>query len=1054
MAFPIDPKDTYDVTISGAGHADLKPRSQVILLDLTPNLADELHIDCMPKNASDGSFLDLTDIVRGDKIDVNREGQVSFFGEVIDVKQNRSNGQHSVRILAYSDESLLTNFPLNRVIYNGFRDNLSWELEADLKNDLKFGIKPLLFAEVFRPHGHYDARYTVDNFGAAGTTVGIIRNDGVNNDQVAVLFQAEQNTIEKLWVYIHDSEVVAAPATGPITLDFQDAVDDGAGTILPGGNVLTTRSGANAQKSVSVSPKESWTSVTTGLTYTSPSTITGSDLAWSVETSTTGSNLARTIVTAVAGTPLGHLKAVRIESDGVQGNITRIITDAPDAEAVKAPSGWVCMQFQLSATGVEGQFEVFVDQGAGRQVAAIIRLTSDTLKVVTGITGDEVETVFGPSLSATTKYYLFLRLDLERMTYDVWLGDETPGVFVKAGQNFDFFDRNTFTETPTEIVRYAVEVNDAVSSGDGIELGWVSGAEIGFQGSGRYPGAWTQVDFSDDPIEVNPGEWYSIVVRDPDAASTGIYNWGATVSTSRSVNATSFLYYETNDGGTTWTVPIYTVVPFNTPVEFPFVVEYSESWVPAEEEIHFIVDYDNDEVDWSTGTVRTGVVATPFYFGSGLAVPGDAMTGPGTFNVVRFGEYANPPQGGLIQSANEMRVPDVVDFIVKEFSSITLVAVDSSFNTAAFQVDSLSVKYDPALVPLRQLANRFGALFYLTAEAVPTFVFEPVKIITDIDVTNLQDNEYVLSMDRNFYGAGIGEEDALRLRTNTIGIKENITFSHFPAIGATPSTKFTAVAHDVETALGYDAWDSVEVFPKENFFENILEFAEAKKAIYGVQLIEGDIIVQGYWPLSPAGGNRPGRLDVNAIIRIIDPDLPNGLALTGIANVFKVQRILYDGITNRTKLTVSNRNLYRSSEEDLQVLRNVLNGVEDDDPRLDIPRVKTVAGSISASGEPTLYMALRFNSGELIDSLGYRRILCNQVVHDDGYVSYTAFFPAGIGTIASDVQRIDEIILYDDEFAGSAIVTADMSSEKDLISKFSPSRLHVTIYILDSDQAA
>ena len=1043
MPLPTDPKGTYVVTITGSGHADLTPRSEVKLLDLTPNQADELFIDCMPFDSSTGLILDITAIVRGDKINVIRDGQVSFFGEIIDVEQNRDNAEHSVRIHAYSEEHLLSNFPLNRVIYNGFRDLLEWEafLQA---SPTKFGIKPLLFAEVFRPHGVYDVAEASVGFSSTNNN-GAVFNDGIEDVRVAILFRPRAATINKIWAWLRE-EIPATITTGEMVLELYDVIDDGAGVTIPGTNVQNRRSGASTQLKIATSPKETWGGATLG-TYTAPSTITGSDLAWEVETSTTGSNLARVFTTAVAGTPLGDFQAVRIESDGTQGNITRIITDAPDSETTKSPSGWVNFQFQLSATGVEGTFEVFVDQGAGRKLAVLIRLTSDTLKVVTGITGDEVETQFGPTLTASKKFYLFLKINLERMTFDVWLGDETPGTFTKAGQNFDFFDRNTFTATPTEIRRWAVEVNDAVSSGDGIELGFVSGQEIGFEGAGRWPGAWALVDYSDDPIDVSPGRWYALVARDLLTANDGYYTWGLTNNTNRQANSPDFLFYQTRDGGTTWTLPS------GGDRGFPFVIEYPDSWKAALEGFDFIVDYDNNLIDWAGGTTIAGIVNTDVYQAIG-GIGGNDMEGPGTFNVVRIGEYINPPQGGLIQSANEMRLPDVINFIVIEFSSITLINVDSSFNTAAFQVDALSVKYDPPLTALRQLANRFNGLFYLTAEAVPTFVFEPVKLIGNINVSSLQDNEYVLSMDENFFGAGIDEQDALRVRTSTMGIKENVTFSHFPVVGADPSIKFTSVAHDVETALGYEAWDDVEVFPKESFRENIIEFAEAKKGVFGIQLIEGDVLVDGYWPPSPPGGNRPGRLDVNGIIRLIDPDLPNGLNLTGTNNVFKIQRLLYDGIAHRTKITLSNRNLYRSSAEDLQDMRNVLNGVELDDPRIDIPRVKTAAGSISAGGNPTLFMALLFNDGELFDSLGYQRIRCDQFVHDDGFVSYTAFFPAGVGTIASDVQRIDKIELHDDPLADSVIVTVDMSSEKDLISKFSPNRLHVTIYIADLDQSA
>jgi len=1009
-------EDHFKLKIFSA--ATIEPVCEVVTIERIWNRADEAILDIYPEDKA-GGFVDLDQVKRGDELEVRIDESVAFYGEVISKKEVRSDPGDKVRLVCHELTRRLAERQLDRVIYNGFRDGVEWETEADgleVVNDIRFGIRPLQKVEVFNPQGSWNVKNATGNAGVGAG--GVIREDGTFDRQVGILFQARSYTIEKIWAYIRDGETTTTP--GPpdfdVLLEIQGVKDDGsaAGRLVPDGTAIVRRSGNPAAQFVAARlPKETWQGITVPATITTTGTnaISGADMQWDVD-AVDGSGQISLFATAAAGTRFGMAKAIRLEHDpGVGTNITSVSTPEPGDPSIvlyPSPSGWVCFQFQISgSTSVEGKFEVFVDDAGTDRVAARILVENNLFKVVEGISGNETKTTFLDAAginftwSTATKYYLFLRLNITNQLYDVWWGDETPGTFVKVGQNFDFYDRATYTGNVNRISKWAVTVTDSAVAGEGIELGFMSGQEVGFRGVGRWPGAWTQVDFSADPVDVVPDQWYAIIARGIGTSTNDSFNWGVVTGTvGVHSGGTSAKYRTTTDGGTTW------VDAFGTlGWEFPHMVEYSDSWEPKLENVDFVVDYDRKKINWTVGTVRTGVPLTSVLIGGGAALPGvDAMQGPGAFNLVRTGEYLNPSVDGIIEPANKMRVQDLVDHLIGFEPTIIGTAIDAVYDTATWDRDLFIIKQASTLEALRILARESNAIFTLTAQASPTFKWEVVTPITGFDPSAPADHQHVLSMDPNYFS----DDDALRVVKSNVGIEENETFTAFPVFGAVPDFQVTKINHALEVTLGRRIERPPETFPKETDTERLWLFAEALNEVHGRQIVGGEIEVEGYWPLDP---DEVGRLDINGIIRFINPSAPNGTDLSGTANVSKIQRLRYRGLENKTEVTLSNQPLHRSTEIELDELRNLLNGIQPANPNEDIRRTGLATGSVSATGNTKVYMALYVNDVEM-DKLGYRRILCEQRVHDDGYISYLAYFPKDVGTISSDIFPVDKLVMF------------------------------------------
>jgi len=290
---------------------------------------------------------------------------------------------------------------------------------------------------------------------------------------------------------------------------------------------------------------------------------------------------------------------------------------------------------------------------------------------------------------------------------------------LKFGLNFNDFLVSETVEGATSGAKGIVESNYNLQPGDGFSEIHLS-TEIGtFQSSEDVDGfistvqrnttdvsfrqrslcqdmwKWAQVDFSDNPIDVNDLNNLAIVIRqktqavvdiglDPDPPAfdaPAAIKLGITRGESNSLSDAFSVFSE--DNGDTW---IKVLASNESPPMF--IIEYADSWIEQIEGRHFTVDYDDLELVWGGGAnQQSGSFTDDLY---------RLLRSPEVFRTVRLTQYTNPDSGGIVRIDRKMRLRDV---IVKLVSFIDdplnpgfppLVIIDKNLNGIDDEVESVS----------------------------------------------------------------------------------------------------------------------------------------------------------------------------------------------------------------------------------------------------------------------------------------------------------------------------------------------------------------------------
>ena len=1037
-------KFKFRIIASDASYTDIEPKGAPIPLRFDFNRSDQLAARLRPEDVNKVA-VDLDLIREGDFVEFQLDNEVSHFGRIFTRRTVRLGGVNRVEIESHDLLGDLDNFQINQHIFQEYDDLKAVQVFNEVFPEQIFfslmdeGIKPLAAAEVMEPFGV---------FGNAGTSTSDVQatriafNTTNNEERMIIIFRPKFTTIEKLWLMLSDFGGQSNNIfLNPVQVSLQNVTDGIAAIPLDliqdqsGSALLKTRSGSDAIINLTTEVKEPWDNATDDGTV-----LTQSRLNWA--TTANGTDTA-TIITAAAVFNFGSQRFCRLTHNSGGGNNVSINTTVPGTDPDFSASGWVTIQVQMNNASVNADIDIHLTDDI---VGARVRISGGN---VTLHFGDSQTNQFITGYSTATIHTFYFRIRPKRLEFDFefHVGTSWSGGATAVGVNFPVLNFTSFTSPPARITEYTISANE-IGVNYQLDIGWVDGNEIPI---GLLREGLSQVDFSDDPVDVEEDQYICLVVR---AATSQLLvadhiNWAPVFANlKRKSPEMRFLRSNNADAG----VPVWAESISGSRFEFPFLVEYAETFKRVFEGRDFIIDYDLKRVFWNKGSFRA-IVAPRIYPGG--------INGSRLFDVARISEYRNPSTNGIIETATEMRLPSVVKFVGNFSSLFTNIIVDGNsdgmddndgvgFNTSAFAIPVYIAEQASALQIMRNLSDEYNAIIYVTASQTPDLHFELTKQIVDIDINSPGVHEFVLSMERN-----IGSADAHRVKKHNVGPAENEVRNIFPVFGAklgSTNLRIVKKNHPLIDIVGEKRREP-ETFPNETTEEKLWKFGEALDAAFGIQLIEGDIEVTGYWP--PAPTPLTGKLDINGIIRLIDSRLPNGLDVTGTNNVFKIQSLSYNGIANKTTISVSNRNLHRFTEERLDELRNLMNGIQPTKPT-EVLKDKTVDKDtlrLSFAALTDVYMALFVDNSEIEtpDTAGYNRIRTSIRTQTDGYISFTAAFPENVGNTKNARFPVDEIRLFDDQIAGIQLAAIDMSADRDKIYKFETTPLHMIVFIADED---
>jgi len=1032
------------ISIAGTSHPTLTPRGTVPFLKREQNQIEICILEIQPIDRVTGKAIDLSVIVPFDTVDLT--GEAKFFGIITDVKSKRIARVGEAIVITATDELFRYTRQLNRPIFNGYRDLVAWPHQAILDGDTntnlivspllaqfnadKTLIEPLKQVQRYRPHGLYSPANITVSFTSIGREMRF--NTAGDERKIAIVFQPRRSSITKLWLNLLDRVELPGSIANNIRKDLifelvETEVIEGADSpidIFPGTVLVKTEQDKPARRRLSTSVKETWETATGGITGSGAgaSGTFGSNsfpeqgLEWQL---LTGVDDDISIIAAVSDFDFGANKLARLIHNAPAGNFAKMETLVPARATNVSDSGWVHIQFSPQTAAITAIFRIFVnnDQGPSPTLACSVGLSPSGVGSEMDLTinyGDG-QTKIIPSLEqipdpASTKlvlngeFVLIFRIRPERMEFDVFLSETELTVDSVGILNADFILRDGFSEPPNRISKYEIEVLDGSAAGE-LDIGYVSGNEMGTERI--RANTWSQIDFSDDPVVVNPGQWYALVGRIGTDLPLGTDDHISLVVTNP-LNAghpisPMMRFMSFNDTAGTWFRSSAGGDGTGTPFEFPFLVEYPDSWIDIRQSL-INVDSDNNRIIWAI-TSRTNFL--PFINAGG-------STGPDfTFQDVRVSEYVNPTTKGIIQPASVMHADD----IVKEL--ISLEPNDPTSGTTSFsavyttrQVDVYVTVQTSILQALKEFAMLQLANMFLTASATPTLVFEELTTIENIDITESEAtlkaaHKYILCSEKDIIDP-VTKPEFFHTFTSKLGETQTKVFTSFSAYGKDPSIRQIKRNPVLFATLG-DIPLPPETFPKVEDPSQLLDWVNMLEVIHGSTIIEGEVIVAGYFPFFT-----DGRLDTNGIVRVIDATLPNGTDITGTANVFRILWAMWSIEEEKTTLFLTNRGVNHQSEEDLTRARKSLQGTNTDDAEKDIVRsgLGVSAGGMAGGTDTRIFMALVVNGREM-PTRGYRRRLCRLFVHTNGEMTYQAHFPENNGTVENDEELIDEIRLFD-----------------------------------------
>jgi len=1019
------------------------------------NRSDECVFFLHNVEADEGSAL-LEEVLRGDTISLDIESNRVFLGEILEKKTIYTEGTHMYEIYARDPLLNAARQQLNRVLYNGFVGKGRSFVNTSFETDFSFlGPTGVSLVERFDdPHGFPD----INQETAATNEIGEISNDGTTDRRLAIIFKPRSNTITGVYLPLWDASDASAPANpNPIDANIVvawETTTESGGIQEPSGTAIGTVDGASSSRVFSPGFKESWQGASgTGITS---GPITGSDITWEV---------ARTGASSAGNVRAGGTSAAfsfgwggaYFELNNVSTDSVSITTSTPGGilETLQPDSGWVCFQIKPSNTAVAGKIEIEVDDGSTNTIIARVDIQNGSVFYYDGEegdTGNDIRTAMsGVSYTNGDELFIFFRIHLESLRYDVYFMDEVtdPGAVLKA-ENIDFINRDNLGAADLQIDTYRIE---ASTSSGLIDVGWVSGNEIPMFGTGYFlpGGRWAYLSYLDDPIPVTPGRSYALTIRanaSIDNTRNKAFIWRQVLN----IQDVSFDFLRSSDGGTTWvdTNPASSdqIPPYG------FIIEYGNSWREQIPGTDFVIDSTNEKLVWQDGSQIVGIADDRFRMQTDPTTKG---SGAGNFRSIRFNTFLNRSSAkyGIITATvhpglafaqrHAMTVADVVKNIasfVDDWGTITVdgtgSGTDDGFGTSAegfhddsgdFKVDKFAIRQRRIIDALRDLADQHGAIITISVDGSANFLFEIIKTIASAtnnpSSSNPATHEYVVTNDTDL----LADDDAVRLLQNKIQRNETETFTDFIVKGddETLVAKFTnwelAAALRTEGNPLHLFRDPV-VFKKIVDYDELFRYASALNDVFGFQRREGTITVSGFFPT-----HTDNRLDINGIMRVIDPEMEDGSDVTGTDNVFKIAELAYDGIRNRTTIRLNNHPIDLSRlEERLKEQADNLNGIDPENVDFDIRESNVVIESATITASNEHYLALLLDGDVEMNSLNdnYRRVNAHQfrkVIDGTTYYHFTGYFPPQTTTIFNDLFPVKKVALYTVKTGGSAVAT-------------------------------
>ncbi|MHC1572575.1 MAG: hypothetical protein ACXQTL_07515, partial [Methanosarcinales archaeon] len=1012
------------------------------------------------------AIIDITEVEKDDKLQVDFFGTTIFFGLITDIMLDRSQVTRKYVIIAHDWLHRVAEQQLDRIIVNGYKDIQRRVVADDFTTDLNHGIGVGL-AEAFLPQGVYQVSSVLNDIN--GVPIGL--QTGITDEDAAIIFSPEvggNTTIRKMFFYLWDPEDNIQGGGVPTNPDFHtdalriniETVEVNASDVkLPSGTLIKRRSGIDAFFSIPNDFKDGWLNASLGVKvaqFTSQFDWdpTGGAGSSQIEVRDDGALLSNEIGDDRAIGPVN--RHCRLDYDGT--NNVGVDTSTPGSLAFR-PSGRLSFVIRPNQDDTTFEFRVFVNRrkafdstpppGAfvywrptpfggttineNNTEIARFELRSDGFAyhhfadhdIGAGPVNEQVLFAY----AAGDRIYVHFTFNYESLEYDLATG-VTGGVMAIAPNGpFPFLNRNNWDGRAIQIDKIETEVTSGAAGT--FDLGWVVGNEIGNSGTNSrflantdHAYRWAQLDLGSDPVDLAEGELYAIRFSD-NVTKANDNTWrlalipeGATfqghAELTKSVDAPT---------ANSW-------VGGPATGQAAFMIEYEDTWKKmvkgANFEERINIGAPQDTIEWVSGPIKAaslnlsdGIIGTEF---------------PENFLTVRISEYVNPSERGLIAITRTLRLSDLLKHLVSfipdpnvpdervlyrvisgpgfilgevfggrtvtylgpgylNFSGPTIGAeqtmvgissgtvatslspglpagmqmiVDKDrddidddtqaetvdrWNHSSFQIDRFIIKQRNVMEVLRDLALQYKAIIYQRQDLTqPKVVFQGIKTISDIDVNSPGLHEYVLSFDAEIFKT----LDSNRGLTNSVSKFDNEVYTDFPVYGSTVGVQFTKINWDLVDSLGRHIVRKPEVFSKINDLLSVQLFSEALENVFGGSVLEGEVTVKGFWPTDVNG-----ELDINSTIRIIDKRMTSGTSLIGTGNVFNVVAATYNGVRNRTTLTVSDRDFYSFSIRQLEEMRNRLRGVEPSLPDKDIRRTGRDGGTgIVAASNPNRYMAL------------------------------------------------------------------------------------------------
>jgi len=964
---------------------------------------------------------------------VEIDGDESFFGEVYVKKQINHQGIRNVMLTAFDNSRFLVEQQIDGVLFNGYLPDQLRDITTLFATDITTVISPLARVQLLDHQGVYDISNIAINDTARIGKGGVSATD----NQAAMMFTARSQLITKLRVAIEDGEdykLVGGPFfftdnpepfVSNVQFSIQSVSAEGE-AITPSGVSLTRKSGFTADIDFETRRKEGWSNHsiafhTTGAFVAAGSGVDGFDwlISGGPSAGSSGVHIAIVDPTPQIGDERSNQMA-RIVYDG-----TNTITMR--TEFITQPAEWASCMVRPNQTLARMHIDIFIGDGGSPKLAGRVIFSEGALNKIQ-VKDDSGTVDTGLTYVAGRIYSIHFKFDSIKRKFLVFIGNEqigAPQFWIGGDTQFDYIDKDNFT-SPGLIQSLAISAGVAddgstpIGNAGDFDIGWTVVSKVGSTGTNvrvggvndltKYMFRWVELDLSTDPIPVIPGTKYALRVsalQDQITPTLGSVRLFVGVIGSNSIpvggaggeaGTADVTFAVTSNGGSSW-IDI-------TSGHLAMQVIYSDSFAEQVEGTDFVVNYDGQEVIWQNAVIPTE---------QSRQVTDPISTIPNAL----ISEYQNPSSGGIIKSTGVMTVASLVDELVSFVDGIAAVIVDQNGDGSndlgtgtgfdAIQYDLLITYQMTIAEAIRILADEFDAIVYLKRISGQNFlVFEGLKNIVSVSATNpdVDNHEYLFSSIENPF------DDALRLKDHTVTRRETDVYTTFIIKGKKAENVVFYKNQALITTLQREITRKPDIFPKETNNDNLWKFGELLNKLYGNDLIEGFMDIAGYYPLFG------GRLDINGIFRLIEPNMESGSDTTGTNNVFKIVSLVYNGWTNQTRITLTNRLVNRDELEDqIDEQRRILNGIDPHDPKDDIVASETdEVNTISLPIALPVRMGLFKGAVEMDDARYIRLDTLHRIITDqvDIYHTFHAHFPAAVGIVDKFTEPITIIKIFDD----------------------------------------